>query len=492
MRELRRKVLLPVFQLSELTTEDDPRALKRVIKEGKGHPAATYHYRFACDAYAERGFNYNLFPVVLDRDAVPWSLGTLYLLSQLEAETAPAMTTYQSRADDLGAYKEWLDTQSHLDDVMFHFPKIKLRRATYRYRGHLQLLIQAGEVAPATAKRRMGTVIAFYRWLIQNNYFAPEYPPWEERQFQLAFKTGDGRAMSRKVVSTDVNIRAPKSEDPFAGTIQDGGKLRPLLGKEQNWVLDATKAKGNTECYLIQLFMLVTGARIQTACTLRLRHIAHITPRYSKALTGDGEIFTLKAGPGTGIDTKNNKNGVLQVPRPIYELLRTYALSERVKMRLRRFVTKHGVHPDPYLFLTQQGNPYYVAKAEALHFNPDLDRRHVKTGQPVRQFIKEHVIPYIREHHDKNFHYRIHDLRASFGMNTNERLMGLVQKGTITLSRARMILKDLLWHESFATTDLYLEYRSQMDAIYEAVNGYGKQLQVWIDRAMTGMDVADE
>lgn len=492
MRELRRKVLLPAFQLSELTSGDDPRALKRVIKQGKGHPALTYHYHFVWDDNAGRGFNYNLFPVVLDRNAVPWPLGTLYILAQLEAETIPAMTTYQSKADDLGAYKEWLDTQDKPDDLMFQFPKIKLRRPTYRYRGHLRQLIQAGEVAPATAKRRMGTVVAFYRWLIDNNYFQPEYPPWEETHYQLAIKTTEGRAVSKKVVSTDLSIRVPKSEDPFAGTIQDGGKLRPLTGKEQKWVLEATEAKGNTECYLIQLFMLATGARIQTAGTLRLRHFTDPNPRYAKALTGDGEVFKLKAGPGTGIDTKNDKNGVLQVPRPVYELLHIYALAERAKVRRGRFEAKHGEHPDPYLFLTQQGNPYYTAKAEVQRFKPDQDIRYEKTGQPVRQFLKEHVIPYVREHHDKQFYYRVHDLRASFGMNMTELLMELVQNETITLSRARMTVKDLLWHESLTTTDLYLNYRSQMDAIYEAVNGYGKQLQEWTEQAMKGMETTDE
>jgi len=489
VRELRRKVLLPVFQLSEVTAAEDPRALTRAIKRGKGHPALTYHFRFVWDDHAGRGFNYNLFPVVLDRNAAPWPLGTLYILAQLEAETTPAMTTYQSRADDLGAYKEWLDTQDHPDDLMFQFPKIRLRRPTYRYRGHLQRQIQAGEIAPATAKRRMATVVSFYRWLIANNYFQPDYPPWEETQFQLTFKTIEGLALSKKVVSTDLSIRAPKSEDPFAGTIPDGGKLRPLNGKEQNWILEATEAKGNTECYLVQLFMLATGARIQTASTLRLRHFTSQNPRFSKSLTGDGEVYKLKAGPGMGIDTKNDKTGVLQVPRPLYELLHTYALSRRAEVRRSRFMAKHGEHPDPYLFLTQQGNAYYTAKADALRFNPDLDRRHEKTGQPVRQFLKEHVIPHVREHHDKHFHYRIHDLRASFGMNITELLMELVQSGTITLNRARMTVKNLLWHESFATTDLYLNYRSQMDAIYEAVNGYGEQLQRWIDQAMKGMAI---
>ena len=138
---------------------------------------------------------------------------------------------------------------------------------------------------------------------------------WEEAQYQLAFKTTKGLVVSKKVISTDVSIRTPKSEDPFAGTIQDGGKLRPLTGKEQIWILESTEAKGNTECFLIQLFMLATGARIQTAGTLRLRHFANPNPRCSKSLTGDGEIFKMKTGPGTGIDTKNDKNGVLQGQR---------------------------------------------------------------------------------------------------------------------------------------------------------------------------------
>lgn len=492
MRELRRKVILPVFQLSELTTENDPHALKRVIKQGKGHPALTYQYRLVCDEQAGRSFNYNLFPVVLDRGGVPWPLGIIYILSQLEAEPNPVMTSFQSKADDLGAYKEWLDSQPKPDDLMFQFPKFKLRRPTYRYRGYLQQQIQAREIAPATAKRRMGTVVSFYRWLIDNNYFQPEYPPWEERQFQLTFKTTEGRAISKNLTSTDVGICAPKSESPFDGTIQDGGKLRPLTSKEQNWIFKAIMAKGNTESYLFQLFMLATGARIQTAGTLRLRHFMQPNPHYSKALSGEGEVFKLKAGPGTSIDTKNDKNGVLQVPRPIYELLYTYAMSERAKVRRARFVAKHGAHPDLYLFLTQQGNPYYTAKADVMHFNPDLDRRHEKAGQSVRQFIKEQVIPYVQEHYDKQFHYRIHDLRASFGMNMTEELMKSVQAKTITLHRARMIVKDLLWHESLATTDLYLNYRSQMDAIYEAVNGYGRQLQVWIEQAMNSIEGTDE
>jgi len=492
MREFRRKVLLPVFRLSELTTEDDPLAIEQTIKQGKSYPAMTYHYRFVWDDSAGHGFNYNLLPVVLDKNAAPWPLGTLYILAQLEAQTNPVMTTCQSKADDLGAYKEWLDTHDEPDDVMCQFPKIKLRRVTYRYRGHLQRQVQAGEVAPGTAKRRMGTVVALYRWLIGRNYLQPDNPPWEERLYQITFRSIEGRALSKRVVSTDVSIRAPKSEDPFSGTIMDGGQLRPLTCKEQGWVLEATQVKGNTECYLLQLFMLATGARIQTAGTLRLRHFAQANPSYAKALAGDGEVYKLKAGPGTGIDTKNDKRGVLQVPRSIYELLHTYALSDRAKVRSSRFFAKHGEHSDPYLFFTQQGSPYFTAKADVQRFDVNFDRRYEKTGQPVRQFIKEHVIPYIREKYDSSFKYRMHDLRASFGMNMTELLMGLVYGRKITLHQARMAVKDLLWHESLTTTDLYLNYRSHSNIIYEAVNGYGEQLQKWVAQASLSGEVKDE
>lgn len=491
MKELRRKILLPVFQLSELADRGDPRAIERTIKQGKGHPALTYQYRFVWDEAEGRGYNYNLFPIVLDRKSAPWALGTLFVLSQLEGETQPVMATFHSRADDLGAFKEWLDNQGDPEEALFHFPKAKLRRTTYRFRGFLQQQIQAREIGTQTAKRRMGTLISFYKWLIANNFLMPEYPTWEEKEYQLSFKTGDGRLLSKTLVSTDLSIPAPKVDDDLDGTIQDGGKLRPLTAKEQEWLLEAAEAKGNSECLLLQLFMLSAGARIESACTLRVRHFSDPAPRYSKSLTGEGEIYRLKAGPGTGIETKNNKSGTFQIPRALYELLHTYALSKRAEVRRNRYVAKHGGHPDPYLFLTQQGSAYYIAKAEALRFNPALDRRYGKNGQPIRQFIKDHALPYVQNKYDKAFFYRPHDLRASFGMNMTEALIKQVEEGKITLHKARLIVKDLMWHQSGATTDLYLNYKNKSDVFYKAINGFGAHLQQWVDRAMRGLDISE-
>jgi len=68
-------------------------------------------------------------------------------------------------------------------------------------------------------------------------------------------------------------------------------------------------------------------------------------------------------------------------------------------------------------------------------------------------------------------------------MNVSEMLMDLVSKKIITLAQARMILRDLLWHESFSTTELYLDFRGKMGTVYGAINSYGEQLQKWIDKA---------
>lgn len=485
MRELRRKVLVPVFTLTEICDEADLRAIERSIKKWKGRAALTYHFRSVINPVEGTGFNYNLLPVVLDRNSVPWDLGMLFILSRLEHETHPDMTSIHSLADGLGAFREWLDDQKDGDDLLLKFPKMKQQRPTYRYNGFLRRKIYAGEISPTTGNRHMGTVVAFYRWMMDEKLFEPENEPWQERSYRLALKNAKGFSVTKRVASTDVRIATPKTDDPFDGFIQDGGKLRPLPENEQRWVMEAADALGNPEMYLFLLFMILTGARIQTVGTLRVRHFTQDKVAFSRALSGDGEVFKLKIGPGTGIDTKNDKNMVLQVPRSLYETLRAYALSARATRR--RTVAPGGECVDQYLFLTQQGGPYYTAKAEARRFDPDLKRRHQKSGGTVRQFIKDFLIPYVRKHHAQKFHFRIHDLRASYGMNQTDIQMALVQKGILTLRKARTNVMALMGHASSDTTDRYLDYRKQMDAAYAAINGYGDQVRAWIDGAMKGM-----
>lgn len=471
----RHKIVLPSCIVTEVCQAGDPAGSLRKISAVGGRPAVTYHYRPIIDDDGVVAARYNLLPVVLDGQGIPWDIATIYLLSRLEGVALPNMSTFHSIADDLGAFKAFLDDK----EIDFtDFPQNKQKRPTYRYHGYLKQQIFARTLRARTAKRRMGCVIAFYRWLIREGLVPIRHDPWQEREYYLEFKDAVGLTSTKKIITTDVSIKVPQQDDPFDGMINDGGKLRPMPANEQHWVIEALAHFGNGEMTLVHLFMLLTGARIQSALTLRVRHVRLELPDALKEVR-------LVAGPGAGIDTKFDKSMTLCVPRRLYELLRTYSHSERARRRRTR--APGGDTEDQYLFLTQHGAPFYQAKSDVQAFDPLFDKRHQKRGQAVRQFLAEYLIPYVRRKHDPKFHYQIHDLRATFGMNLTDVQLKLVEKGLISLSQARAFVQKMMCHEHPTTTDRYLDYRKQLQMVYAAIDGYEAQVELWISRSMAGL-----
>lgn len=471
----RHKVALPACVITEVCQEGAPGSTLRKIPAIDGRQPVTYHFRPITDDDGVVESMYNLFPVILDGKGGPWDIAMIYLLSRLEGVSLPNMTTFHSIADDLGAFKAFLD-EKEIDFT--DFPQNKQKRPTYRYHGYLKQQIFARTIRARTAKRRMGCVIAFYRWLIRERIIPIRHDPWEEREYYLEFKDSVGLSATKKVVTTDVSIKVPKQDYPFDGSINDGGKLRPMPPNEQHWIIEALAHFGNSEMTLMHLFMLLSGARIQSALTLRVRHVRLELPDGLKEVR-------LVAGPGTNIDTKFDKPMTLCVPRKLYELLRIYSHSERAQRRRNR--APGGDTEDQYLFLTQHGAPFYQAKSDALAFDPSFDKRHQKRGQAVRQFLTDYLIPYIRRKHDPKFHYQIHDLRATFGMNLTDVQLKLVETGTISLSQARAFVQKMMCHAHPTTTDRYLDYRKQMQMVYAAIDGYEVQVENWISRSMAGL-----
>ena len=470
----RHKVVLPACVITEVGQEGIAGSSQRKIPAINGQPPVAYHFRPITDDDGVVEAMYNLFPVILDGRGIPWDIATIYILSLLQGASLPNMSTFHGIADDLGAFKAFLD-EKRIDFV--DFPLNKQRRPTYRFHGYLKQQIFAREVSGTTAKRRMGRVVAFYRWLMQERITDLKHDPWQEREYYLDIKSAIGSSTTKKVRSTDVSIKVAKQDDPFDGMIEDGGKLRPLPPDEQHWIMEALSHFGNSEMILIHLFMLLTGARIQSVLTLRVRHVQLDLP-------DNLQVFRMVAGAGAGIDTKYDKSMTLHVPRKLYEILRTYSNSDRT--RRRRVRAQGGDTEDQYLFLTQHGAPYYRAKQETHVFNPDFEKRHQKRGQPIRQFLTDYMIPYIRMRHDPKFHYRIHDLRATFGMNQTDVQLKLVEEGKISLSQARAHVQRLMGHEHSSTTDRYLDYRKHMKMAYEAIDRYEEQVEQWIENSMVG------
>lgn len=480
-----KKILLPQLTLTEVADSDGDDVTSVTIPSSAGRPAERYLVRpltIGMDGMRRDGkprwvkSQFNLFPVVLDSHGVPWAEATVYILSRLENVTAPAMSTYASIAEDLAAYRRFLD-ETGIDWTAF--PTQKLSRPTYRYNAHLKFAVGAGEIAAATAKRRMSAVIAFYSWLKEEGTLILDNAPWRESDRFVQFKDHHGFKVSKTVTTTDVSIRVAKQHDPYEGTIDDGGKLRPLPLQEQEWLLDALISLGNTEMTLIHLFALLTGARIQTILTFKVRHAC-------LELDGvrTGEI-RFPVGPGTGIDTKHDKQLVLHIPVWFYRMLHTYAVSGRA--RRRRLLASGGDTGDQYLFLSVRGAPLYQGKAESLAFDESNTLRHRKAGQGVRQFIIERVIPFISEKYGfAEFRYQFHDTRATAGMNWTDHQLKLVEQGKATLKEAREFVKTRMGHESSATTDLYLQYRRNLAHVRWVGESYEGHLKQLAARAMEG------
>ena len=74
-----------------------------------------------------------------------------------------------------------------------------------------------------------------------------------------------------------------------------------------------------------------------------------------------------------------------------------------------------------------------------------------------------------------NFKYKFHDLRATFGMNWVDHVMGK-DGGKAEYMFARDQLRKLMWHRSATVTDRYLEYRQHIQRLEKAQAGWNRDL----------------
>jgi len=285
-----------------------------------------------------------LFPVVRLANGAPWAEANLWLIDMMESKSSANMLTFASIADDLVAFCRYLDDEG-VDWLTF--PVNKRQRPTYRYSASIRLAVQAGELSAGVARRRMGAVVRFYRWLVAEAGFRPANAPWVESGRFIEFRDQKGFGRVIEVKTTDLSISGRRVEDPWDDRIQDGGRLRPLASSEQSVLLESLAALGNTEMTLVHLFALLTGARIQTVLTVRAKHVMRKPGEFH------GDDIRLACGPGTGIDTKGGVKGVLHLPRGFYERLYVYVHSDRA--RNRRQMADGGDHSGQPLFLSHRG-----------------------------------------------------------------------------------------------------------------------------------------
>jgi site-specific recombinase XerD len=467
------RIVLREFALTETCDADAPGATRVDLPDGSSYyirpkflPSETVHPNGSAVLEPRK---IPAYPIVITGAAVPWDEANAWLLNALDEQYNPNIATYRGKADDLQHYRNFVDSRNF---DWLAFPDNKLLRPTYRYRGFLRVEIETGGLEWSTARRRMSTVVHFYRWLLINNFVTLDNPPWSESEVYIPIANHYGRATIIKRKTADVSIRNTAAENPYDERIEDGGKLRPLAAHEQAWIMEALSHLRNTEQTLIHVLALTTGARIQTILTIRKRHILF---EYGK---GAAQIL---CGPGTGIDTKGDKRFTIQIPRWLLNALRTYVLSERAAKRRTR--APGGDIDSQYVFLSERSAPMYEAKQ-----NQDLSGgkklRHVKNGQAVRAYMKEFITPYIRKYHDPQFNYRFHDLRASFGMNLVDELRPRMDALELTYSKVLQMVQSRMCHNSPVVTERYLNYRQNRKLYDGAQDKWEEKIEAMVTRQM--------
>lgn len=391
------------------------------------------------------------FPVIVNDRGIPWTNGNLYLLQKLKGISRVKPSTLLSIAKDLKSFLSWsvIEGIDYLDN-----DGPLLKTPLYRFNRYLYDLIVSGSLANTTAVRCMGAIIQFYSWLIQENRIS-QHSLWQELEISIYYPNSYGSFTSKKVITRDLtkNLRRAKCRDRLDGIIYDRGSLRPLQRTELRALLDTLSLIGNPEMTLAFEFALLTGARLGSVFTLRVRD-------FDKPLSEFDQIPKIKIGGLSHKNAKYDKEMVLLVPPKLYQRFRVYLKSERYIKR--KTLSKHSFYEQgasEYVFLTNRGTAYYLA-------NQDENKKKYSNGRDgnaLTQFVSRTLKPRLRKQ-GHNFPFKFHDLRATFGVNLVEwevrthRLESWSSSSSPDYLRILNYVRERLGHSSISVTEGYLTY----------------------------------
>ncbi len=423
-------------------------------------------------ARGEEGY-YPNFPIIIQGDGEPWQIGNLYLTTKLQRESGYESRTFRGIADHLLNFLRFLED---VDLDYLHLPENNRLRVTFRYHKHLIELRDLGKITTNTASARINAIAVFYRLIINWDSVQKEdilNPPFETVLKKINITSGFGTQNTVNVKSHNLAIKSPQG-NRHPEHIMDGVSLRPLSLNHQIAVLKALLSSSR-EYQLLFYFALFTGARMQTAGTIRVRHL-------HGSLDGDGYL-RLRVGSGTFIDTKRGSPLTLLVPGWLVRDMIIYSRSpEAIKRRNRSF---YGDTDENYLFLSKNGVPFYTSKKELYdRQNPLVSRNtqltdrasriSIQDGGSIRQHILEILLPRIRNEIPEFQSFSFHDLRATFGMNLLESQLKYLGNKSITTSLD--YVQQRMGHRDKATTMQYLNYKSRLEWKFQIQNEFEQTL----------------
>jgi integrase len=354
-------------------------------------------------------------PQIFWRDGEPWREVNLWAL-EMGRNRDVKLRTAISVMEHLHKYAEWLE-ETEID--WRHFPQTKAERVLVRYRGALIDARDHGALMPSTTTARMNAVIRFYRYSAGQNFISREAPKWQDKQVVLHYFDTVGFERTINRVTTDVSI--PNRARPGL-RLEDG--LLPLSNQHKMELLQFAHEHASPELYLMLLIGCFTGARIGTILTLRTTSLDNAAPDPKLP-----NMWLIKAGPGTGINTKFDVSGDLMIPQQLMTILKAYAISRR---HLDRVIKAKDANKT-YLFLTRFCNPYKVVAVD----REMVDLR--RAGQAAGlKFLQK---------------FKFHQTRATYGTW----LMKLCL-GCMSVKAAIEFVKHSMFHKRESTTFGYITF----------------------------------
>lgn len=465
-----RIVVIPVFKnaFAELHVSEPPSSTTKVPLIG-ADPTITLYQVNEYGVRNDEGDIYN-FPVVFHSSGQPWVEANSYLLSCTMHKHMSARPTddVRRKASKLLDYLMFCE-EYNIAWADFSGKRPSLR-PTYRY---YKYLIDKGERSNAVINQYTGVLYYFFKFLSR------EFLKIDIDRVDTVKKIKLLINGSRGLRALDVHKRSQTRPSvgvsivPIGYVRDDGEDLRPLSNSQLNEFLSIIDGdEWSSIERMIFKVALMTGARKQSVLTMRVKHIKQL---FDASPRPDGTIV-IKAGPGTGIDTKFNKSQDLYFPFQLVEDLQSFVSSSlAVKRRatfLARYQKEHGdleflSGADQYVFLSDQGNCYYMAKDDPRY-------RFVSsppTGQ-VTDTMRRKLSLYTGDEFPSAFSY--HWLRATFAFQLYQNLKPALASGRLQYGEEISIIQHRLHHSDRRITEHYLKLfkmeSKQLEAqeLYEA------------------------
>ncbi|WP_449431026.1 site-specific integrase [Pseudomonas putida] len=409
------------------------------------------------------------FPYLFHRDGSPWYEANSYLYN-----IARNLPIGNRPTDDLRRRASKL-----LDYLMFCEEKdIPWRdfsgrrptlRPTYRYFAHL---CNQAQRSNDVINQYTGAVYGLFKFIASTDDSFDLDRVDSVREVKISFEGIYGRQHKTVVRRGQTKPSKPKSMLSTGFVMDEGEQLRPLTNEE----LKEFNEEIDKDCWspterLILRVALLTGARKQTVLTLKLRHADYL----ATATLQNDQTFKLQVGPGTGVDTKRDQPQVLRIPQGLAEEIIIYSKSKQVIGRRKKFTARFELDGasvgfgdnDHYLFLSDQGGSYYMARNDP-RFNLVSSR---PTGQ-VTDTICRKLLSRVSNRFPRGFTY--HWLRATFGYQLYQRLQPLLAAGVIQPGEEISIIQERMHHRHRETTENYLKLfqmhsdRLRLQELYES------------------------